>query len=440
MPATRIVTRSSERSGDTGAAMASVARSLPPIFVVGVSRSGTTLLAAMLNSHSRISCGPETFFFPRLARKPVAAIVGDPEWPKRGTAFLSSIRLGQSQVKIHDLFGRTLDEIAADLRGLPHAVPSLLEALAGARAKADGKVRWAEKTPNHLLFLEDIRRYYPDALIVRIVRDPRDVALSLTNVPFGSRSKLANLYLWLERDERSWRFFETDTRSVTIKYEQLVSDPRAALIAVCNLAGEEFEEQMLQPRSASGLMSSTEWWKNRATKPVDSSRAGRWRAHYSEAEITAAGAICHDALARYGYEQPGPTPVTALLHPLTRAFIEQHEEVLIELAQSGVRLEPWTWRRSGLARVGDSAQTVFWGLPEDLRWQLGPSIPRRLTNIMDLVRFLTRQTLAGQRPTWVRQASGLIPEGGVGERACTALLRMTARSRTAADVLSVVGR
>jgi hypothetical protein len=61
----------------------------------------------------------------------------------------------------------------------------MLESLAATSASAAGKARWVEKTPNHLLYLEEIRRYYPSAFILRIVRDPRDVALSLTGVPFG---------------------------------------------------------------------------------------------------------------------------------------------------------------------------------------------------------------------------------------------------------------
>jgi hypothetical protein len=411
-----------------------------PVFVVGVSRSGTTLLAAMLNAHSRIFCGPETFFFPRLARHAVPEIVNDPRWPERATAFMTSIRLGGSDVRIHDLFRRDSDQIRGDLDALPPSVPSLLEALVGARARAQGKARWAEKTPNHLLFLEDIRWYYPRAPIVRLVRDPRDVALSLTKVPFGSPSKLSNLYLWLERDERSWRFFESDQHSITITYERLVSNPREELMKVCHFIGEPFEEQMLQTQAAANLRAPIEWWKERASQPVDGSRAGRWLAHYTKEEARAARAICHDALARYGYSAGGARPTTVLLHPLTRQFVERHEQVLIDLAGAGVRLEPWTWRRSGLSRVGDTTPTVFWGLPQDLRWSLGPTIYRRCTNILDLAAFLTRQALARRRPMWVRQPSGLSPDGGLGQRACNALLRVASRPCAPDQIVERVSR
>lgn len=62
-----------------------------PIFVVGVARSGTTLLAAMLSSHSRLSCGPETFFFHALDKRPSQELLHPQHWPERAVEFLFSI-------------------------------------------------------------------------------------------------------------------------------------------------------------------------------------------------------------------------------------------------------------------------------------------------------------------------------------------------------------
>ncbi|MDT8305503.1 MAG: sulfotransferase, partial [Anaerolineae bacterium] len=64
----------------------------PPIFVVGVQRSGTTLLAALLAAHSRMSCGPETHFFRWLAEEeePSRLCRAD-SWPETAVSFLSAI-------------------------------------------------------------------------------------------------------------------------------------------------------------------------------------------------------------------------------------------------------------------------------------------------------------------------------------------------------------
>ena len=72
-------------------------RSSSPIFVVGVPRSGTTLLAAMLGAHPRLVCGPETYFFQCLRDVDARALCRRSDWPKAAVDFLFSIRyVGES--------------------------------------------------------------------------------------------------------------------------------------------------------------------------------------------------------------------------------------------------------------------------------------------------------------------------------------------------------
>ena len=92
-----------------------------------------------------------------------------------------------------------------------------------------GKQRWVEKTPTHLVYLHEVRRHYPHAPIVRIVRDPRDVALSLLNVAMGS-IELHGRDLAVALCRRSQRlFFEADRNSLTLRSEDLVVNPEGEL-------------------------------------------------------------------------------------------------------------------------------------------------------------------------------------------------------------------
>ena len=108
-------------------------------------------------------------------------------------------------------------------------------------AHAAGKARWVEKSPIHLLYLREVRRAFPRAPIVRIVRDPRDVALSLERVPWGPDSVAGGLLLWRRFDEASRRFFATDPLTRTVSYERLVRDPALVLEELCEFLGEEVE-------------------------------------------------------------------------------------------------------------------------------------------------------------------------------------------------------
>lgn len=86
--------------------------STEPIFLVGVPRSGTTMLAEMLSRHPSITCGPETHYFEYLAKVP-RDISADRHWPRQALALLDSIRLnGQGLL---DLYGMTIGEVSERL-------------------------------------------------------------------------------------------------------------------------------------------------------------------------------------------------------------------------------------------------------------------------------------------------------------------------------------
>ena len=176
-----------------------------PVFVVGVARSGTTLLAAMLSAHSRLDCGPESRFFARYRHLDAQArrrLVEPTLWPDPAMELLTSLR-NQSHPVI-GLFGLAEDEVRAWLAARPPALPTILESLTELHAQKAGKPRWIEKTPRHLLMTDTLRRLWPQARIVRIVRDPRDTAVSLSAMPFAKESVVGNL-VRIDQDDRASR-------------------------------------------------------------------------------------------------------------------------------------------------------------------------------------------------------------------------------------------
>jgi len=312
-----------------------------PIFVVGVPRSGTTLLAAMLGGHSRLACGPETHFFSASTPEGLQAAVADPDWPRKAVALLCSLTLFGGRKAVDD-YGFSRAELEHYLAAREPSVRAMLEALTAQHAARLGKPRWVEKTPPHLQCLDEIRRHFPGAPIIRIIRDPRDVVASLCGMPWTSTSALANAYLVAERDDASWRFFASDSNAVSIRYEHLVADPVAALAPVCTLIGEPFEEAMLDTAgTASAVVRSGEWYKARVASPLDAGRVGRWQKDFSAGEVRGVEMICHATLARYGYPGAGRRPRRAVcVYPLTREVVEAQEAALLRLFDDGTLLVP----------------------------------------------------------------------------------------------------
>lgn len=101
----------------------------------------------------------------------------------------------------------------------------MLESLCIPCARSRGKRGRAEKRPNHLLSRREIRRERADARIIRIMRDPRDAALSTSKMPTFSNSFAANLYLWRKWQDVASGFLVHDPLSHTIRYESLMLDP-----------------------------------------------------------------------------------------------------------------------------------------------------------------------------------------------------------------------
>ena len=203
----------------------------PPIFVVGVQRSGTTLLAAMLAAHSKLSCGPETHFFRWLDTVDVSELCATETWPEPARAFIGSIDhvgpTAEARVSLIDNYRIDAADVDRYLRARPASVASILGSVVEQHMTAQGKRRWVEKTPDHLRHVQAIRQHFPDALIVRVVRDPRDVALSLMKVPWGVELVSRGPPV-LGPDGRppAATVLAGDPRCHTVRFEDLVSEPR----------------------------------------------------------------------------------------------------------------------------------------------------------------------------------------------------------------------
>src|SRR5687768_17107064 len=99
----------------------------PPVFVVGVPRSGTTLLAAMLGAHPLIDCGPETRLLSRFEDADTARLLDPRSWPGPAADFVLGLALRDTPV--HEVFGVPTEAVRAHLAGRRPSVAALLESL-----------------------------------------------------------------------------------------------------------------------------------------------------------------------------------------------------------------------------------------------------------------------------------------------------------------------
>lgn len=409
-----------------------------PIFIVGAPRSGTTLLAAVLGAHSRLSCGPETYFFMQLPsmkkllfyrlfrflpRAKAQLLCARRSWPDAAVDFLFSIHNSGKPVPTN--YGFSKEDIFQYLRRCPPSIPAILASLTEQFMHNRGKERWVEKTPGHLIRVREIRRHFPNAPIVRIVRDPRDVALSIRNVPWGPNSFLGALIFWLKYDEVSYPFFENDPRCHTIRYEDLIYSPEGEIEKVCRFINAPFEEAMLDTtRSYADVNRVNEPWKEKVQRPFDKSRVRVWEKKLEPQDNQLAESFLGGRLRYYGYPVANHFPDYNSVLPLNaypgyRHFISQ-------LAANGTRLWP--------AQPGERPSAeVYLGDPGKDGWLSDSGYGRAMTTLQIGSRILYRR-LSGRRISWVCHGTP-VKRSGV----CSSLLSLILprRERRTSDLAPI---
>ncbi|HET6534205.1 MAG TPA: sulfotransferase [Actinoplanes sp.] len=187
-----------------------------PIFLVGCQRSGTTMLRLVLDSHSRISCGPETRFLPDLRR------IVHADWE----------RLARFGFPREDWLRRI-----AEFFGGVHAD----------YAAGRGKARWADKTPLYALSVDFVAEVFPDAQIVHVIRDGRDVVVSHRK-RFGYWSAVKCVVKWPRyiRAARASGARLPSAQYHEVRYEAAVADPDKTLRSLFEFLGEPWEEGVLE--------------------------------------------------------------------------------------------------------------------------------------------------------------------------------------------------
>jgi Sulfotransferase family len=276
----------------------------PAPFVVGVPRSGTTLLRVMLDAHPDLAIPAETHFFPdlierwreleaagapddRLREEAIALITGHPRWAE----------LGVEEAEVAERVGVGRPTLAAALRAVGEAF--------AASAK---KPRWGDKTPGYVVEMESIQDALPEARFVHVIRDGRDVAVSLAGLDWGPDDVAGVATMWSRRiriARRQAAKLAPDSY-LEVRYEDLVLDPAKVLGAVCTLLDLSFAQSMLSHGEAGSRMLAgvaVERRHQHATvaEPLDPGRIGRWRRKLGDAERRRFEDIAGPTLEELGY-------------------------------------------------------------------------------------------------------------------------------------------
>ncbi len=273
----------------------------PFVFVVGCQRSGTTMLQRILDAHPQLAVAYDSLFIPRVIKgEPIGC---DPVMDEQVLAM----------VRGHPRFDRLgLDEPAVERAADGAARYSdFVRLLYDELGRKHGKPLAGEKSPGYCRHLPRLCALLPWVKIVHLIRDGRDVALSIRDWGKGAAKlelwkdePIAAAALWWKRDVKAGtqdgHALGAD-RYCEVRYEALVGETRQSVERLCAFLGLPFAESMLEyhkgkVREKAGLRPKAAW--------LPPTRGVRdWRTQMSDRDRQVFEAIAGEELAMLGYER-----------------------------------------------------------------------------------------------------------------------------------------
>lgn len=286
-----------------------------PVFVRGYSRSGGTLLVTILDAHPDLAMSYE--LYPNLLESESGSI-DDLEAVVNLLTKAKSVKQAGRKIKEKSLrtFVLRCDRGGLDNRELAELLElhlgegldfssserrlRFIEKCCVKKMKKAGKSRWGLKCNNRY---KNYLAVWPDAFFLNILRDGRDVLASQLHT--GSFNKTP------EEIGKGWaRTFllfqalqnQPGVNARQISYERLVTNPREEVSLMCDFLRMPFCESMLDfSKKDLTIFSASHLSMDRISKPIDTSRIGRWKKNVSEDQLGRFLSTAKEAMIQTGY-------------------------------------------------------------------------------------------------------------------------------------------
>jgi hypothetical protein len=289
----------------------------PYLFIVGCARSGTTLVHRMVDAHPQIAITPEMHWITRQFKSRSGLVT-----PELVSELTGHKRFAQFEIPREEFEG-----LLGSGEALPY--PTFLNRVFGLYGKIKNKPLVGNKTSGYVRRISTFHALWPEAKFVHIIRDGRDVCLSVLNWNKAERTAgryasweedpVSTTALWWERKVRKAR----EDGAVLgpglyheMFYEDLVEDPERECKRLCEFLGVPYQDAMIRfhegrERVKPGRSAKSAWLKV-------TSGLRDWRTEMCTGDVERFEAAAGDLLQELGYERAVPNPSSEALERAAR--------------------------------------------------------------------------------------------------------------------------
>jgi hypothetical protein len=270
---------------------------VPFPFAVGVARSGTTFLRNILDAHPDLAMVNESYFVTGL-------------WPRRGQYQVDGLfdlpKFAEDLLKDRN-FRRNWEVEPAVIRSRfaepePIDFADAMRRLYAFYAELREKPRYGDKTPWFVNEISTLAEIFPESKFVHLIRDGRDVALSILELAIGPDHVSVSAEQWsrlISNGRASGRALGP-SRYLEIRYEDLASDPEPLIRSICDHFELDFSQEMLDRANV---------WRRKLPNKVirrgyvTESGVRDWRREMHPRQVALYEAVAGPRLSELGYER-----------------------------------------------------------------------------------------------------------------------------------------
>jgi len=294
----------------------------PYVFIVGCTRSGTTLLQRMVNAHSQIAITLETQWIPRFFERRWGMTregLVTPELIPRLLSHPGFCALCIGEEELSTLMGQ----------GEPMTYSSFVTKVFDLYGQAQGKRMVGDKTPGYVRRIKTLHGLWPAARFVHLIRDGRDVYLSMSGRPLEqwkpgvfdtwAEAPALTAGLWWElnvrRGQEAGKPLGQDLY-YEMRYESLIARPREECDALCAFLGVPYDDAMLRFHESRADNEPQPSGKP-AWRPITSGLRN-WKAEMAPEDLENFEAAAGGLLDSLGYPRAVPHPQIESLETASR--------------------------------------------------------------------------------------------------------------------------